>query len=155
MTNDKAIWERCGLEQYFADDAATDCLTRADSDPDAAKDTLLIAAGYIRRGEALPGNLAQYLAEAIEAAMAKPEKFRAKALTDELKLTAQNRRPAGYWATIGGEVETLIKEGSTRENAFSEIGEQHGISQETVKRYWKIYEPAAAAFDVDMQACNK
>lgn len=61
--------ERDTLEQYFADDVATVFLGKAKSDPDAARDALLIAAGYIRRGEALPGNLADHLAGAIEAAI--------------------------------------------------------------------------------------
>lgn len=151
MTNDKATWERCGLEQYFSDETATDCLACAESDPSAASEALLIAASYIRRGEALPGNLAQFLVEAIEAAMLKPEKFRAKALTDELNLTGNARRPADDWATIGYEVEVLIQQGNTQGNAFGGVAEQYEISEETVKRYWKIYAPAAKAFDDDMQ----
>lgn len=147
MTKDKAIWEQCNLSEYLADDAATDCLGHADSNPDAAKDALLIAAGYIRRGETLPGDLAQHLAEAIEAAMAQPVKLRAKALTDELKLTAKNRRPKDDWASIGREVEILINGGCTQEKAFGDIADQYKMSPETVKRYWQIY--AQAAFDAD------
>ncbi len=82
----KAKKTQKGLEHYLADDVATNALARIESDPDAARDVLQIASGYIRRGEPLPGNLAEYLAGAIEAAMAKPAKFRAKALSDELGL---------------------------------------------------------------------
>ena len=45
------------LEQYFADDAATDALALLDSDPNSARDALLLVAGYIQRGEALPGDI--------------------------------------------------------------------------------------------------
>lgn len=144
--------ERDKLYEYFFDDAANDFLARAESDPDAARDVLLIAAGYIRRGEALPGNLAEHLAGAIEAAMAKPEKHRAKALTDELNLTANNARLAGNFVEIGCDVERHIKEGSTQKKAFTDIGKQYGISASTVKRCWEKFVPVAAKFDADMKA---
>lgn len=56
------------LEQYFSDQKATDALENAQSDPQAAKEALVIAADYIRRGLPLPGNLADHVAGAIPAA---------------------------------------------------------------------------------------
>ncbi len=147
MLTDKTSPKRDSLEQYFADDAATDALALSDSDPDAAKKVMLIAAGYIRRGEALPGNLAEYLVEAIEAAMAKPVKLRAKALTDELGLTANNRRPRGDWATIGAEVERRVNAGESPEKAIVDLSLDTGISDRTIKRYWPKYRLAAKKFD--------
>lgn len=135
------------LEQYFADDAATDALALLDSDPNSARDALLLVAGYIERGEALPGNLADYLVYAIEAAMAKSVKLRAKALTDELGLTANNRRPVGDWATIGAEVERLVKAVDSEEKAIGALSDKTGLSDRTVKRYWDKYRLAAKKFD--------
>lgn len=147
--------ERNILAEYLADDVATDFLARAESDPDAARDALLVAAGYIRRGEAFPGNLADHLAGAIEAAMAKPEKHRAKALTDELNLTANNARLSGDWMTIGDDVERLIEGGSTQKKAFADIGLRYGISVSTVKRFWAKFVPLLAEFEADMKAALK
>jgi hypothetical protein len=151
MLTDETPSHRDSLEQYFADDAATDALALADSDPEAAKSVLLIASGYIRRGEALPGNLAEYLVEAIETAMAKPQKLRAKALTDELMLTANNRRPAGDWARTGGEVERRVNAGESPEKAILDLSLDTGISDRTIKRYWDKYKTLAAQLDADMK----
>lgn len=144
---DKTPPKHDSLEQYFADDAATDALALLDSDPNSARDALLFVAGYIRRGEALPGNLAAFLVDAIEAAMAQPPKLRAKALTDELGLTANNRRPAGDWATIGAEVERLVKAGDSEEKAIGALSDETGVSDRTVQRYWDKYRLAAKKFD--------
>lgn len=138
------------LAEYFADDDATAFLAKAESDPDAARDALLIAAGYIRRGDALPGNLAEHLAGAIEAAMAKPEKLRAKALTDELNLTANNARPAGDWAHIGCEAEELVRKGLTQEKAFGKISNKYDMSEITVRRYFRQCDKAQALIDADL-----
>jgi hypothetical protein len=139
------------LEQYFADDAATEALALVDSDPDAAKNALLIVADYIQRGEALPGNLADFLVAAIEAAMAKPVELRAKAFTDELGLTANNRRPAGDWLAIGAEVERLVKAGNSEEKAIGALSDETGVSDRTVKRYLDKYRLAAKKFDASFR----
>ena len=87
--------------------------------------------------------------------MAKPKKNRAKALTDELNLTANNARLAGNFVDIGCDVEHLIKEGSTQKKAFTDIGKKNGISASTVKRCWEKFVPVAAKFDADMKAALK
>jgi hypothetical protein len=131
------------LEHYFADDAATDALARAESDHDAARDALLIAAEYIRRGEALPGNLADHIAGAIEAAMVKPQKVRAKALTDKLHLTANNRKPKKDYVSIGAEIERHISKHSSEDKALLDICEIHNIGKSTAWRYWQDYQSAS------------
>jgi hypothetical protein len=153
MLTDKPKPGHNSLEHYFADDAATEALALVKTrDPDAARDALLLAAGYIQRGEVLPGNLADFLVNAIEAAMAKPtEKQRAKTLTVELGLTGLNSRPVGSWATVGGEVESRVNAGESPENACIDVSAESGISDRTVKRYWDKYKKAAAQFDADMK----
>lgn len=153
MLTDKPKPGRDTLEQYFADDAATGTLALVKTDdPDAARDALLLVAGYIQRGEVLPGNLADYLVGAIETAMEKPTaEQRAKTLTVELGLSGLNRRPVGDWATIGGEVERRAKVCGSEENACLDVSLDTGISDRTVRRYWDKYKKAAAQFDADMK----
>lgn len=149
MTNSK---NSDSLENFFADEQVTDYLAHAESDPEAARNALLIAAQYIRQGKVLPGNLANHLAGAIEAAMAKPQRSWARELSVELHLTSLNRRPADDWATIGSEVAYLIEEGHSQEDAFGKVADNYKISFETVKKYWRIYKPAADSFYADMQS---
>jgi hypothetical protein len=107
LPTDKAVVVKLkeeGLDHYFSDELATDALANAEFDPEAAKDALLIAGDYIKRGVPLPDILAHHIAGAIEEAMAKPKKLRAKALTDELRLSAVNRRPKADWALLGADV---------------------------------------------------
>ncbi len=146
---DKTPPKHDSLEQYFADDAATDALALLDSDPNSARDALLLVAGYIQRGEALPGNLAAFLVDAIEAAMAKPPKLRAKALTDELGLTTNNARPAGDKVKIALEAYDRIKatKGKKKEEAYATVGQQHSINAKTVTRYLEEAKPAVEEFD--------
>ena len=153
MLTDKTKPERNSLEQYLADDAATEALALVKTDdPDAARDALLLVAGYIQRGEMLPGNLANYLVSAIETAMDKPTKRqRAKTLTVELGLSGLNRRPVGNWVNIGAEVERRTSAGDSEEKACGDVSDGKGISDRTVKRYWDKYKKLAAQFDADMK----
>lgn len=142
------------LEQYFSDDAATEALALVKTrDPDAAKDALLLAAGYIERGVALPGNLADYLVKAIETSMAKTtEKQRAKALTVALGLTGLNRRPVSDWASVGADVERHINERHNGEDrALQDVSEQYGIAKRTAERNWHDYKLASAKFEEDLR----
>lgn len=153
LLTDKTPPKRDSLEEYFADDAATEALALLKTDdPDAARDALLLVAGYVQRGEALPGNLAHYLADAIDASMGKATaKARAKALTNALGLTAENRRPAGDWAEIGGKVERIYRECGSEEIACGAVADSTGVSDRTVRRYWDKYKEQAALFDAAMK----
>jgi hypothetical protein len=82
------------------DDRVDMLLTRAKSDPDAAALALQWMAMSLRKYGKMPQGLADHLADAIEASMGKPAKHRAKALTDELGLTAKNRRLAADVFTV-------------------------------------------------------
>ena len=141
------------LDQYLSDDAATEVLALVmTKDPNVAKEALLLAAGYIERGIALPGNLADYLVKAIETSMAKPtEKERAKALTVALGLTGLNKPPAGDWASIGADVELHISKGASQDRALLDVSDQYGVSKSTTKRYWNKYKLGSLAFQADVE----
>ena len=61
-----------------------------------AWDKLRQLASLLRHRQPIPDDLADFIADAIEASACKelPDKAKAKALTDELELTANNRRRA-------------------------------------------------------------
>ena len=154
LPTDKAVVappKEGGLDHYFLDELATSALANAESDPEAAKDALLIAAGYIKRGVPLPGNLADHIAGAIEAAMAKPKERRAKALTDELSLSAVNRRPKADWALVGADVERHISEEANEDKALLDMSDKYGISKSTTLRYWNTYKSHSLVFEADFE----
>lgn len=138
------------LEHYFSDELATAAVSNAESSPEAAKDALLIAADYLKRGVPLPGILASHLADAIGAAMAKPQELRAKALTDELLLSAVNRRPSANWLLVGAAVERHISQGASKDRALLDVSDEYGISKTTTKRYWKEYKPRSLEFQAEI-----
>lgn len=121
---------------------AADAIGRAPSDPGAATEVLRIAAGYLRRGEPLPANLADYLADAIEAAMAKPAEHRLSALGLELNLTASNRRPAAHWVDIAHRCEELQDGTRSTDAVANDVAAEFGIGVSTAKRYWQAFRNA-------------
>ncbi len=121
-----------------------DALRRADADPDAAAEALLIAADYLRRGEPLPRLLVEHLAGAIEAAMGKPAARRGSELLHELKLTARNRRPASDWLDVGAAFEQLVDDGASDTAAKTRVAADFGISETTVLSYARAYRQALA-----------
>ena len=76
------------------DPRAFELLRRVEADPDAASELLLLAVGYLRDRRPMPPMLADYIAEAFESAALKPREYRPKQLTDDLFLTANNKRKA-------------------------------------------------------------
>ena len=123
----------------------SDCLGRAESSSDAAAQALLFAAEYLRAGESLPVDLIDYLAGAIEAAMVKPAASRGRALLHELKLTAQNRRPADAdWYVVGQRFDELRRAGESQNASASQIAVEFGIGESTAKRLWRKYLDALA-----------
>lgn len=68
-------------------------IEQASADPEAAARVLLIAAEYLRQHKPLPYQLADYLADAFEAAMAKAPEKRLADLGFELNLKSRNKRP--------------------------------------------------------------
>lgn len=117
----------------------------APSDPDEAANALLLAADYLRRREALPDNLADYLADALESAALKPAAHRADALARELHLTSGNRRPAANWLEVGEAVDAVIHSGLSLNAAKAQIAGDFGIGESTVLRYWQRWCAASEA----------
>jgi len=129
----------------------------APSDADAAAKLLRFAIEPLRKGEPVPTPLAELLADAIEASVGKPEKYRGKSLTDELYLTAPNRRPAGSWLKIGKafakefDIEQNIKEVGAQGRAASQIAADFDIGESTAIRYWKTWKIAKKIGDDDLK----
>jgi len=118
---------------------AWNVLRNAESDSEAAAQVMQIAAKYIREGQPLPMGLREWLANALADAALKPARYRAKALTDALNLTANNRRPSGDWLLIGGAFEDLITDGKSQTQAADQIAGDHDIDQRTATRYWRAF----------------
>lgn len=128
------------------DAEAMEYLSAAPGDPEAAAEALRLAARYIREGKPLPDPLAGHLADAIDAAMAKPTRARAKEFARELHLTALNARPKGDLFEIGREFEALRRRGLTVESAYARLVEsykvdasQPNLSESTIKRRVREY----------------
>ena len=117
-------------------------IRRSHIDGDDAAKALLIVANYLRAGEPVPSNLAKYLADAIEASMAKDSKNRGSELLLELGLKAKNRRIIEDWLEIGCTVEEQLDSGKSKFNAFLDVAQMFGISEKTVQTYFNQYQKA-------------
>ena len=116
-----------------------EALRLAPASSDGAVQALLIAAEYFRKREALLGQLADYLADAIECSMHKDQDYRNAALLRELYLTAENRRPVrASDLSVAQDVIELIDDcGYSQNKATKEVAENYGISASTAKRMYK------------------
>lgn len=141
---------------FMGFDACADyAINRAESDPEQAAEVLRLVAAYLRRGEALPENLARYLADAIEASMSEPKARRAGALCEKLHLKARNRRPSAYWEDVGRYVSDWIGFGINPTDAQNRAAVTFDISEKTAGRYYKQYTEAMekeAAEEAEWQA---
>ncbi|MCA1856416.1 hypothetical protein LE190_10860 [Massilia oculi] len=127
--------------------AVHELLSRAESDPASAMKLLEMLAKDLR-ARTLPNRmLAGYVADAIEAAAAKPTTYQARALTDELHLTSQDRRPAHSWLEIGHAMHMLISEGSSQTKAKLEVAVEYHIDEGTALKYYKQYVAAKQRHD--------
>ena len=114
-----------------------DATRKAEHDPQGAADLLLLAAEYIRSGEPLPSQLADYLAGAIEASMGKPPEHRNAAFLAELRLTNGNRRAAADWFEVGMAFDALIDSGLSQNQAKAQIAAEMDVSESTAVRMYK------------------
>lgn len=122
------------------DDRVDMLLTQAQSDPEAAALALRWIARSLREYGKMPQGLAVHLADAIDVSMGKPAKYRAKALTDELGLTAKNRRPGADFYTVGVHIRLLMHErGLSMSAAAGEVAHSFGISDSTARAYYKRF----------------
>ena len=121
-------------------------LDLADADPEQAAVVLRCAAGYLRKGDALPYPLALFLAEAFENAMRRAPSVRGSVLLLNLKLKANNRRRvAANFEHVGQDFEACISERATVLEASSKIADRYGISESVVIRLHKKYKEFIAA----------
>lgn len=127
---------------------ASDLIARVESDPGAAAALLTIAAEKIRHGAPLPVPMREWFAGALQAAAAQPVHLRAKSLTDELGLSARNRRPKGSWVEIGHAFEELMQcENRSQSSTKREIAVQFSVDEKTALTYWRKYVDAKEAHD--------
>lgn len=108
---------------------------RKEAEPDTAAQLLMLAAYYLRNRKPMPDMLADYLADAFETAMVKPQENRVPQLGRELNLTALNRRPLYVsWGTLDIVVKKLLNEGMSQSQAEKEAAKFCGVSTSTAKR---------------------
>lgn len=122
-------------------------LTRAESDPASAMKLLEMLANDLR-ARTLPNRmLADFVADAIELAAAKPTAYQTRALTDELHLTSQDRRPAHAWLEVGRAMHILISHDISQNNAKAAAAAEFDIDETTALNYYKKYVAAKQAHD--------
>lgn len=119
------------LDSLF-DAQVFELIQKASADPDSAAELLIFAAEYMRLRKQLPDMLADYLAAALESSALKPRRYRAKQLTDELHLTANNRRKFSLsWVDA---YELLRRSDGKSQNQLSdELAHKFNVSRETAR----------------------
>jgi hypothetical protein len=127
------------MDKFSFDAEAYELMASASSDPSQAGALLLYIANQLRMREQLCDNVADWLADAFEAAGHKSGKYAVKALSEALRLTFGNRRPAGDWVGIGAQVASLIDKGKSITEASEAVAGDHDVDQTTARRYWKKY----------------
>jgi len=143
---DGASGPKAGVPLNFSVEV-NDLRTRAESDPASAMKLLELLAKDLRM-RTLPNRmLADYIADAIELAAAKPTAYQARALTDELYLTTQERRPAHSWLEIGSAMRMLVSGGVSQTKAKVEVAVEFGVDERTALNYYKKYVAAKEQHD--------
>lgn len=110
------------------DSRAFELLRRIEADPDAASELLLLSVEYLRNRQPMPPMLADYIADAFESAAVKPREHRPKQLTDELHLTANNKRKANTDWLDAYEV-IKANPAMTKHAQAAELAKRAGIGQ--------------------------
>lgn len=105
----------------------------APADAEQAARVLTLAAELLRKRERLPHDLADYLADAFEAAMAKPPEHRVQHLALELHLRASNRRPTRVGWTDAYQV-MQDNPGMSKAQLARAIVRKFSVSESTAKR---------------------
>lgn len=100
------------------------------------------AAEAMRDRKALHPMLGNYLADAFELALAKPATHQARALTDELHLSSQSRRPVHSWLVVGKRMQSLVADGLSKTKAKVIVAVEYSIDERTALEYFKKYSQA-------------
>ena len=115
-------------------------LDLADADPEQAAVVLREAAGFLRKGEPLPFQLAIYLADAFERSMSKVPSVRGSELLINLRLKANNRRRVAVnLEYLGRDFEKCLNSKMSVLEAQLHVGELYKISESTAKRLFDEY----------------
>jgi len=106
----------------------------AESSSDQAAKRLQLAADYLRQlDHHFPYGLGRFLADAFDiAALKTTPKERARALAEELELTARNRRPANPY--VGDHMWYLVKGGSSQNESAKIVAKKFNVSTKTAER---------------------
>jgi len=135
---------------------AIEHVLRAEVSKDDAASALLILAKQLRNRETVSHELADWVADAVEASMGKEENKRAKAFTDELGLTGGgNRRKAVSYIELGQTVDDLIDSGMSKTAAFEQAAINYRIVKNTAvaayKRWLKAKQINDAVSDLERE----
>lgn len=127
-------------------------LCKAESDPEAAVQILTVAAEYLRecQGKGFPADLAEYLAQAFEAAASEDGAKKGLAtLGRKLNLTAGHRRKTNNadLFEVGEAFRSELDIGKKQDEAKETVSKSLGISESTVLRMWKQYKDALEEHD--------
>jgi hypothetical protein len=115
-------------------------LDLADADPEQAAVALREAAGFLRKGEPLPFELAIYLADAFERSMSMAPSVRGSELLINLRLKANNRRRVAVnFEYLGRDFEECLNSKMSVLEAQLHVGALYKISESTVKRLFDEY----------------
>lgn len=119
-------------------------LRRVEADPDAAAEVLQLAAGYLQKATPMPPELAAYIAGAFLSAALKPRELRAKQLTDDLNLTANNKRKSKVdWL----DAYAALQDSNTKADARRKLMKATGIKATRADEL--ISEAAKAAIEIE------
>ena len=122
---------------HVFDSCAFELLKWAPSDWRAAQKALAHAANYLKQNEPLPDPLQKWIADAFEVAAAKDSnKEAARALGEELHLTAKNRRPTADPFLVAWDISELMEGKVTYEEAVAQVAEIYGIKDGAAKRFY-------------------
>ncbi len=119
---------------------------RAEYDAEGAAEILRIIARRLRNKEPLGEPAANFLADAFETAVAKPEKNRLSMLGQELKLKTLNRRPKD-WFKIGKFVYDLISASINETQAIAKGAKHFDVSPSTSRNCLNTYRNAKKVHD--------
>lgn len=117
---------------------AIEHVSRANVSKDDASSALLILAKKLRNREIVSYELADWMADAIEASMNKEQKYRTKSFTDELGLTGNSsRRQSVSYLELGTTVDGLIDSGMSKSAALDQTAANYSIVKNTAVAAYK------------------
>jgi hypothetical protein len=113
---------------------------RADSDPEAAKEALLIVVERLRKSSDVSPEIVGFLSDAIEQSMSLRKSLRGPALLKALKLQIGHRpRSKTSWLYVGRAYQQSLDAKATHEQTKHDMKLRFGISESTAYKQWKTW----------------